>query len=880
MLCRFIPQVSAIPLVLLTVFSAGQASAAPAPAPPNLASALTSIKQPAGGIILTVGAAQYPLPPDETLPTPDASLQGVVNTFHKTLRTFGAVTAIAPPTMTLLNTRPVNANIYDGMPPQDAMKFLAASLTQGQWQQLKGNQGLGLSDMVSETQRGLFTAILPQSLLVAPQTPTGISAGSAASALGTRDLTALLPQVRLRLRRRLGILVAQVGDPSFLNVEASRDAGQETHYRLVSNEYFSPKTSLYGVPVRAEVANTPKPGDLDLDSTTLHVVVPLAGVKTVGALLSNVGKLSGLELYADRRWEGRALTVLGTPLSAPAADILHSLAFCLTGTYRRIGPAFVLTDDVLGVGTRRAIVSEFETTASAMRQKALYAAGDSLAGAQSLTDLPPATNSMTYSQSQKKKSQQWYAQSGFSNVTQTLDQLTPEQRTAVEATPAYTDSGGVMHRPDLAGQIIVGEDPALELLVPTVNGPVDPGLYTTLFALFQPSPSPPDAPKDAAPSSLASPSGAPPMLLATLIKPIQGRAVLASPHTAVEVQELVAAMKKLGLNQLWLPVIPSNQVSDNSPPSPAPSGSLALLSQAIQATKGTSIGIYAVVDLLARPSTTPADAADLTLLGWTSAQAQAALNQRETLAGPSPYKLAISLPTVDGVAVSPFSAAVGKELLVLTHTLATTPGVAGIVWRATATLGYEGSEGLDPDRDFLSLGYALPGRLAFLRKEHVDPVDLFPAGMGGRADTSLPNFDDAALELTLETKWHQFRSDADRSLLQSLFHQIATDGAALLSKPLLLVQQRGPRPPTVTWFGSWAGPDAPLPMFRSSVGVAVAEKAQARAQSKLTVVDLPVPSSLAEATILRQWSGPLQSIGRNQSWDGFVLDCRPGDMVP
>ena len=856
---RHIPQISAISFALLAAFPAGQALAAPAPAPPSLASALAAIKPPADGVILTVGAAQCSLPSDETFPAPGATLQAVTNTFHKTLRTFGPVSAVAPATMTLLNTRPVNANIYDGMPPQDAMKFLAATLTQGQWQQLKGDQGLGLPDMVSETQRGLFTAILPQKLQVAPQTPAGAEREGATPPLGTRDLTASLPQVRLRLRRRLGLMVQAMGSSSYMFAEASREAGQGTRYRLVSDEYFSPKSSLYGVPVKAEAANTPKPGDLALDSPALRVVVPLTNMKTVGALLARLGKIAGLELYADRRWEGRALTVLGAP-SAPAADILRSLAFCLTGTYRRVGSAYVLTDDVLGAGSRRAALSEFEATASAMRQRALYAAGDSLAGVESLTDLPLAPDSLTYSAAQKKEAAHAYAQIGFSTVTQTLDQLTPEQRAAVAAAPAVTGSDGVTYTPDLAGEMIVSEDPALELLVPTLDGPVDSSLSRMLFTLFQPSP--PDASKEAAPPAPISPGGASPMPLATLIKPIPSRAVLASPHTAAEVQDLVAAMKKLGLNQLWLPVVPASAPPDN-------------LAPALQATKGTGIAVYAVVDLLARPRGIPADAADLTLLGRTSTQAQASLAERKALAGPSPFKPVARGPAVDGVAVSPFSAAVGKDLQTLTHTLATTPGIAGIVWRATAPPGYDEGLGEAPDRDSLALGYTPPARLAFLRREHVDPIDLFPASARGQADTSLPDFDDAALENTLETKWERFRADADRSLLTSLFRQIAMDEAALPSKPLLLVQQRGLLPPTVTWYGSWDRADAPLPAFQPSQGIPVAEKVQARAQSKITVVDLPVASPLAEDAILRQWSGPLQSIGKNHSWDGFVLDCLP-----
>jgi len=378
---RPFPPLSAFALVFLYACPARAADA-----PPSLAAALAALKPPQSETVLTVGAAQALLPEGAAAPGPDAPLSAVALTFHKTLRRFGAVAAVAPPTMTLLNTRPVNANIYDGMPPQEAMKFLTASLTPGQWQQLKGEHGLGLSDMVSDTQSSLFRALLPQKLLVAPQ---------------ARDLTSALPQVRLRLQRRMNLMVPQIGDSSFLFAEQPPDAALK-RYRLVSDEYFVFKSSLYGVSVKAEVENLPKPGGLDWDAPALRAPVPLVGVKTVGELLARAGRASGLELYADRRWEGRAVTTLGTPPSAPAADVLRSVAFCLTGAYRRVGPALVLTDDVLGAGSRRAVLSQFEATASAMRRKALLAAGDSMAGVRSLADLSPAADSMAYSPAQKK----------------------------------------------------------------------------------------------------------------------------------------------------------------------------------------------------------------------------------------------------------------------------------------------------------------------------------------------------------------------------------------------------------------------------------------------------------------------------------------------
>ena len=261
-------------LVLLTLVFANAVASAPLPTPPNLTASLTQMKPPANTVVLTVSAAQCVLPAGEAPPNPDASVQVVARTYHQTVRAFGAVTAIALPTMTVLNNHPVNPNIYDGMPPQEALKFLVATLTEAQWQQLTSQNGLGLSDMASETQSSVFAAVLPRTLQVAPE--------AAAASSGVRDLTSLLPQVRLCLHRRVEIMVPEAGSTSYLIAGATHDTGQSGRYKIVSDPYFAPKSSVYGVPVKAEVPNVPKPSALDLHGKNLQVAVPFAGANTVG----------------------------------------------------------------------------------------------------------------------------------------------------------------------------------------------------------------------------------------------------------------------------------------------------------------------------------------------------------------------------------------------------------------------------------------------------------------------------------------------------------------------------------------------------------------------------------------------------------------------
>ena len=494
--------------------------------------------------------------------------------------------------------------------------------------------------------------------------------------------------------------------------------------------------------------------------------------------------------------------------------------------------AYVLTDDMVGIGTRRALWAEFEADAALKRKQALAAAGSALTAAHTQAELSPEASSITYSTSQRKSAQDFYSKSGFSSVTQTLSQLTLEQQTIVEALQGHQDNTGITHTPDVNGKMIVQEVPTLDFLVPTLDQPLDAGLFTTLYALFQ---SPVPAPETSEPLEkpvIHLPSG---VTLSTLIQPIQERAVLDSPNTAGEVKSLVAEMKRLGLNELWIPV----------------SVDPGMLPQALQETKGTGISVYAVVDLLTRPADAPKSEVDLDILGDS-------LNVSKTLS------------------VSPLSVGVKKQLLDVTHALALTPALAGIVWRTTEAPGYDKDDNSHSREAINSLGYTVPARIEFLRKAHVDPVDLFPCEIAGQADTSLRAFDNSAMEASLLEQWHLFRVNANLSLLQSLYQQFITDTKRLSANPVLLVQQRGAPAPN-SWYGSWDGREVSLPTFRPYSSTSTPEKLQARAVSKTTVVSLPIEGSLSEAAVLDKWATPLQLIGRNHSWDGFVIECHSED---
>ena len=353
--------------------------AKPAAGPASLADALAALPPVPGRLVLTVGAPAVRRPPGAA---PAAGLEALAPAYGRVLRQFGAVTALAPASMTVLNASPQGPNIYDGMPPQDAFKLLAASLSDAEWGALTSEEGLRVSALETDDQRRLFAAVFPGGALRVhpPFVP-----GQPWRSEDTRDVSGELSQARLRLGRRTDIELP-MSDHSWRGVDLP-GAGTRA-YQVVMVGPGPSRNTLYGVPVSADAPNAPKKGDMDYSNPALQVPVSLDGLKTVGDLVARSGEVTHVELYADPHYAGKPLTLVAGAGAAPAGDLLRALAFCVTGTFRRVGPAFVLTDDLIGVGTRRQIWREFEDDADALRKGPLGAAGDKIVTAHPPRALP------------------------------------------------------------------------------------------------------------------------------------------------------------------------------------------------------------------------------------------------------------------------------------------------------------------------------------------------------------------------------------------------------------------------------------------------------------------------------------------------------------
>ncbi|WP_395091664.1 hypothetical protein [Armatimonas sp.] len=119
--------------------------------------------------------------------------------------------------------------------------------------------------------------------------------------------------------------------------------------------------------------NSAKPGQLDFAAAVLDARVSLIGAQTVGELVTRCAEATKQELFCDPRYARRPLHLRGT--SARAGDISQALARCLTGTWRKVGLGFVLTDDLVPLAIRMGHIHDWLSAAQTQLDQAREGTG-------------------------------------------------------------------------------------------------------------------------------------------------------------------------------------------------------------------------------------------------------------------------------------------------------------------------------------------------------------------------------------------------------------------------------------------------------------------------------------------------------------------------
>lgn len=827
-----------------------------------MAQALSSVPPPDSGLRLTVGADKVTLPDGTDAPPAGASLSDVTAAFGDIRIDFNDVAALAPASMVLLNPSPGPPDIASDMSASTALSLLAASLTDSQWAALTSEHGLGLSDLTGDTQRSLFHALFTGGhLYVGSEDPT-LADLPPEKRTDVRDDTDQIDTTRVRLTQTAHLYLHNTsGGTIYFSGSGRPDAASRLHtYRPKA----LPLSVHHAVSLRAEVPNTLKSSDLDWDSKALEVSVPVAGLKTVGDLVTRIGQLSNLELYADPHYGAKILTVSGTMTTAPAKDLLRAVCVCITGTFRKVGPAYILTDDVIGVGVRRKLLQDWESQANAaeneLKHKAtptmlerhaadvrkLQAYGDPLGlTPEEIAAIPtdPVFGNLPIALD---------ADFPFTKMTVSQQEWMKQRAEAYEEKRQSNTLSDDIARgsPDFTHNVSLRMNIRMQFVVPTESQAVDTNLESLQVSLFWPDwQTILEMAKgvDADEKAKALAKLPPPPPLSPLLHAGQRRAVLAHPYSAAEVDALIIVMQKLSLNQLWLNVFSggANHIKTSA------AYGTDILTEALNKTRGTGIQVYAHLNLLTWGAEPPDGVRDLTIDGKDSRQEAIADNEA------SPY------PNYDdddnlipfvapSVTVSPAAPAVGETLSGLMQDLAARPDLAGIVWEDAETNS--------------NVGYTPLMRLAFLRAAHADPIDIAESGYS-RVDLSLPLFDDSKLDAALPGLWAKFTDAADADFLRRL----RTAAWRPSGPPLTLLLQHT-SDNNDDYFVDWNDPRKPASMKEQQAdGVSMpSEKiaALAKMPGRIVLRRELVKDDRDSAALARK----LKEDARRVPGSGFVLD--------
>lgn len=612
----------------------------------------------------------------------------------------GDLTAIVPTEMVVIDDSFRNpGSLTDGLPTETKLLYLLQSLTPEQWKRANGS-GIGLSDLQGE-QKDVFRSLLPKR--VAWNTYRVKKDGIALEEVGKGEVPEdKLLDVRVRLTRSLEIETNLEDQASYTNHTTDLFRGKPGDLYLSREGQFE-EGDTYGLEVKQRVPNVLKTAHLPYPDAAFEPLVDLKGTHTLREALAAIGQATGQEIHADLRVADLKVTLLNGP--ARARDLLKALALGVTGTYRRVGPAYVLSSDLMGHGTRKL---RFALWWEDMRQRTHRLSeewrkkiGDRADRVQFGGTDPFAPNASMQ------------AHLAIQDETPNRDKIS-----ANELSPALRDYLNQINR-HYPHQRIDTSKVRLEsqlrfgFVLPDgrpLNLEYQPLGQRSQFETRPVHPRP-EPPKIGLPIPL--PEKVVPRLAIRTEAPAVAKSAVDFAHAR-------------GFRELW--------IETRSP---------AALAAALEAGKKHSLPIR----LLLRPWNAPTPDLDRTILGDAGSQVATRLGDLDLWKTTTTYRPNESLVGTDRITPGDPSL---PALWASYQTLAATPGIAGVVISEAVTPGYESPE--KPPMGFSRaiaeariFGYAANQRLAFLRRYGMDPVDIVGEDLMVGPDLRQPFFLDDEL---------------------------------------------------------------------------------------------------------------------------------------
>ncbi len=262
--------------------------------------------------------------------------------FGRKVLKVGDLNVVAPSEMVVIDDsfrQP--ANLSDGLPRDAKVLYLMQSLTPQQWKKIVG-QGISHADLEGE-QRVVFQSLLPDPIKWTSYRTINESDYKPVDS-GLVSGKELL-KVKLRVYQDFAFEVELANERAFTSHDTSMYRGSAG--TITMERDHDEEASNFGTSPRQTVPNRAKLSQLPYTDTQLIRVPP----GKVRDLLAVISRSTGREIHADLRVADREVSFFGG--SAKAGDLLQALALAVTGTYRQVGSAYVLTSDNTGLGARK-----------------------------------------------------------------------------------------------------------------------------------------------------------------------------------------------------------------------------------------------------------------------------------------------------------------------------------------------------------------------------------------------------------------------------------------------------------------------------------------------------------------------------------------------
>ena len=710
-----------------------------------------------GVLLLVAPESVRPLSPFErqegggrSIPLPTAGTDGkyrlaaLDDYFDRRVVPLGGVTTYASRTMQVLNWQHLPPpNPFGSLSVGEKLHLLESTLTAAQWRQLGSPQGLGAGDLERE-QRDLFLSFLPQPFALLPTR----AVSDLSTAPNPPDAMAILPEsvrssVRLTLSRSLSWTFLTERPGGMVGMGRPTVPQAAPAYRLTGSGLlfggFSPNgnVDVFGARLRENVPSRLKPGQLPWDWSVLQTRIAVQERETVGELIRRIAEATHAELFCDPRYADLSVYTRGT--SATAADLLRAVCWSVTGTFRRVGPAYVLTDDLAGLGTRHAAIEAWAIPGGVFGYNAEKEAVRRLADSNYADYIGWSADDPLRPGEALSRRIEEFRKGTAGSLMVPLNELPEAAQSIVQE---QVKSYNALDLPP-AGQPIFTRSPIqtdkvqlniqmhARLLVPGYGTVEMPNAEFPGGGLGLTPPQPPllsrgYSNKDSYP--------APPVPRVSLpVSPSLHALILAS---APEDVLLLAAQeaKSHGFNQLWVTV-----TRDKTGRATAES--------AVRVGKATGLPVSLVVEVLRAGESEKDLPRDRSVLGETVREYAARRATEPLPQYPENYVLGAEQQPegYDALRRQPDwlridDAPTTETVLASVTALAKTPGLAGIILRSVEAPGYgRYGQKREPAPEVSNaglplsaeLGYTESIRLAFLRQAGMDPVDLSPFSSRG-----------------------------------------------------------------------------------------------------------------------------------------------------